>query len=586
VLQRLEKLNEAGAGIFVTINKTDGQGRSGKNMVAVRSLFVDLDGPPLAVVQEYKRTHLVVATSPGKYHCYWFVTGVEVEDFRGYQEALNERFGSDPSVKSPEHVMRLPGFYHRKDKPFLCRVYGKGHPDQRLYQGNEFEKRVRPIRVHNYDDDDGRVHLGEVQTMMRFVPTTSDDPKYGGKQRPYRIDLGMAVHYCTGGSEEGYAIWIKWLGRDGGKFKEAEAQRSWNGFHPRGEIGFATIVYLANQAVPDWRDQVDREHLQMIDDQMQDYNGSSLYEACGVATPQEQAEGAPPIKKKAPGLNEGDRAEPGEDDPEPEQVGAPFMLTNEMKRRLRDLGYSDEKIAQLTPQQAHEILAKDGGPETNPKPEPEPEPEPEPKPSPRTKLIVSSKTFIANFQPPDYLIDGLLQRRFIYSFTGLTSGGKTAVAIRLTAHVAFGLELPGRAVEQGKVLYLAGENPDDVRMRWIKQCEEMNLDANTDAVFWREGTLRLGNSNIWNCLMDDCRAAGPFSLVIVDTAAAYFTGNDENDNVQAGSYARLLRSFTKEVAGGPTVLVACHPPKNAPPENLLPRGGGAFLNEMDGNLTA
>jgi hypothetical protein len=31
------------------------------------------------------------------------------------------------------------------------------------------------------------------------------------------------------------------------------------------------------------------------------------------------------------------------------------------------------------------------------------------------------------------------------------------------------------------------------------------------------------------------------------------------------------------------VLICCHPTKNA--ENLVPRGGGAFLNEVDGNLT-
>jgi len=124
-----------------------------------------------------------------------------------------------------------------------------------------------------------------------------------------------------------------------------------------------------------------------------------------------------------------------------------------------------------------------------------------------------------------------------------------------------------------------------VRMRWIKLCEEMELDAVTNAVFWRECTMSLGNSNLWQLLIQDCRVAGPFALVVIDTAAAYYTGQDENDNVQAGSYARLLRQFTKEVAGGPTVLVTTHPPKNAPPENLLPRGGGAFLNEMDGNLT-
>ena len=33
-------------------------------------------------------------------------------------------------------------------------------------------------------------------------------------------------------------------------------------------------------------------------------------------------------------------------------------------------------------------------------------------------------------------------------------------------------------------------------------------------------------------------------------------------------------------------FAACHPVKNASNDNLVPRGGGAFLNSMDGNLCA
>jgi hypothetical protein len=39
-----------------------------------------------------------------------------------------------------------------------------------------------------------------------------------------------------------------------------------------------------------------------------------------------------------------------------------------------------------------------------------------------------------------------------------------------------------------------------------------------------------------------------------------------------------------QLEGGPTVLVLCHPVKHAGDDNLLPRGGGAFLAEVDGNL--
>ena len=52
-----------------------------------------------------------------------------------------------------------------------------------------------------------------------------------------------------------------------------------------------------------------------------------------------------------------------------------------------------------------------------------------------------------------------------------------------------------------------------------------------------------------------------------------------------GAHARLLRTLTT-LPGGPCVLVLCHPVKHVTdPSQLLPRGGGAFLAEVDGNLT-
>jgi hypothetical protein len=75
-------------------------------------------------------------------------------------------------------------------------------------------------------------------------------------------------------------------------------------------------------------------------------------------------------------------------------------------------------------------------------------------------------------------------------------------------------------------------------------------------------------------------------LVIIDTTAAFFEGDEENDNVQAGNYARMQRSLIDTLPGGPAILALCHPVKNAGEDNILPRGGGAYLNEVDGNLTA
>jgi predicted transcriptional regulator len=79
--------------------------------------------------------------------------------------------------------------------------------------------------------------------------------------------------------------------------------------------------------------------------------------------------------------------------------------------------------------------------------------------------------------------------------------------------------------------------------------------------------------------------SGKIDAIIVDTSAAYFLGDDENNNPQMGAHARKLRTLTT-LPGGPCVLVLCHPIKNANEQSqLLPRGGGAFIAEVDGNLT-
>lgn len=198
------------------------------------------------------------------------------------------------------------------------------------------------------------------------------------------------------------------------------------------------------------------------------------------------------------------------------------------------------------------------------------------------RLIKSSAEFLEGFTPPDYLIDGLVQRRFLYSVTAPTGHGKTAVALLLSAHKALGLPIGKHDVDPGRVLYFAGENPDDVRMRWIALSERMGFDPETIDVHFLEGTFKV--SDLIERIKQEVAELGGVSLIVVDTSAAYFEGDEENGNVQVGTHARMFRQLLK-FAGDPCALVLCHPVKNAQADNLLPRGGGAFTAEVDGNLT-
>ena len=204
-------------------------------------------------------------------------------------------------------------------------------------------------------------------------------------------------------------------------------------------------------------------------------------------------------------------------------------------------------------------------------------------PTPAGGFLKSSADFIGGFQAPDYLIDGILQRRFCYSLTAQTGVGKTTIAMRIAAHVDTKEKLGGIDVEQGDVIYFAGENPTDVQMRWLGLCREMGIDPATSRVHFISGTMPL--SQVVQRINSEVTAKNLSPvLVIVDTAAAYFEGDNDNDNVQAGAHARTIRGLCN-MPGAPCVLVLCHPTKGAKTiDEMTPRGGGAFLNEVDGNI--
>jgi hypothetical protein len=198
-------------------------------------------------------------------------------------------------------------------------------------------------------------------------------------------------------------------------------------------------------------------------------------------------------------------------------------------------------------------------------------------------IILTNAEFVGSYVPPDYLFDGLMVRHNLFGLTGPTNAGKTAIALLMSALVVTGRWLGNMEVVQGKVLFLSGENPDDARMRWIKLCEEMAIPKeDADNIYWIPGRFSLKNT--YKQVEDEAAKHGPFNLVCIDSAAAFYEGDDENSNAQFGRYAAVeLRAMT-EVNGRPSVLVLCHPVKNCNIDCLQPRGGGAFVAELDSNL--
>jgi AAA domain-containing protein len=212
----------------------------------------------------------------------------------------------------------------------------------------------------------------------------------------------------------------------------------------------------------------------------------------------------------------------------------------------------------------------------------------QPRPAPLPPIL-SKAAFLARYgKPPNYLIDDFLQRGFIYALTGQTGHAKTAVALliaRLVGSTDENAMLGYNRVHGGRVIYFCGENPDDVSWRikgsdFDRKRENPTDDPEHDCIAFIAGVF-----DIARMIAVLEKEKLDIALIIIDTSAAYFLGNEELSNTQMGAYARLLRKLTL-LPGNPCVLVLCHPIKHVTEwHQLLPRGGGAYLAEMDGNLT-
>ena len=201
---------------------------------------------------------------------------------------------------------------------------------------------------------------------------------------------------------------------------------------------------------------------------------------------------------------------------------------------------------------------------------------------PPQKGFLTGEEFIAGYKPPDYVINGIVQRGYLYSLTARTGHGKTAVAMYLGQCVARGLPIKHHRVKKGSVVMLAGENPDDILTRYMVLADTQRFVPKDTALYFHPGVIDIKESMDW--LRTSAAKIPDLMLVIVDTAQAYFRGDDNNSNAQMAEYARLLRELTV-LPGKPAVIVCTHPTKAAGKENLVPVGGGAFLNEVDGNLS-
>lgn len=159
VADELHKLNAQGAGVYVTVNATDGRGRKRENITGVRTLFVDFDTAdserPKRLLQLPLPPTIIVESSQDKPHAYWMVDDLPTADFTDCQKRLIAYFthlgdAPDKSIHDLPRVMRVDGFIHHKIKngvesaPFTTRTLHIG----KAYSCDELMAWLVSLQLH------------------------------------------------------------------------------------------------------------------------------------------------------------------------------------------------------------------------------------------------------------------------------------------------------------------------------------------------------------------------------------------------------------------------------------------------------
>jgi hypothetical protein len=207
-------------------------------------------------------------------------------------------------------------------------------------------------------------------------------------------------------------------------------------------------------------------------------------------------------------------------------------------------------------------------------------------------LIKTLAQFVGEYVPASYFVDGLFQRHYCYSWTGMPGSGKSAVALRLSMQTA--MQTADRSkpqsfgpheIDHGRVLYIAKENPSDVRARLIGMFEKNGVTAENLAPNFLVLDDIKNLEKDWKRVLVELKAFGPVDLVVVDTAPSLFDGLEENSNVQMLDHAKRVR-YLSNTPGRPCVLALGHPQKHPRSQaECIPRGAGSYIAELDGNFT-
>ncbi|MFV0371386.1 MAG: AAA family ATPase [Azonexus sp.] len=168
---------------------------------------------------------------------------------------------------------------------------------------------------------------------------------------------------------------------------------------------------------------------------------------------------------------------------------------------------------------------------------------------------------LLKLKSPSWLVEGHIERDTLGVAYGQPSAGKSFFALDLALSVAAGRPFNGMSVKQGAAFYIAGEGFGGLARRvhaWAKH-HDFKLEHLPFFVSTRAANFTGAPSAEPRAIRDEIEewstAMGvPVSLIIVDTMARNFRG-DENSATEVGGFVAQLDAHLRNHFGATVVLI-------------------------------
>lgn len=191
-------------------------------------------------------------------------------------------------------------------------------------------------------------------------------------------------------------------------------------------------------------------------------------------------------------------------------------------------------------------------------------------------LPILSYAEMAAMPAPDWLVEGVIQKRSTGLIFGKSNSFKSFVAIDIGLSVEAGIPWHGNEVDRGRVLFVATEGANGVgRLRIPAWYDFHEIPVSDRGAFLYPQEIRLDVADDVSMLIATLNRRGPFALVALDIFAGSMAGSEVEDKT-ARAWVHGVQRILRET--GAAVLTAAHTPWN---DDGRIRGHSHFWGSFD-----